>query len=51
MIGRIFQDAQVMKVISRHEKFEDTWWCEGVQEAVGLWAYSGQFILNHPVLP
>ncbi len=35
-----------MRTVRVHEKLTDTWWCEGVDEKVGLWAYSEQFILK-----
>jgi hypothetical protein len=36
-----------MRAVRVHEKLSDTWWCEGVDDEVGLWAYSEQFILSH----
>ena len=45
--GALFQDAQKMRAVRPHEKMPKTWWCEGVTEEVGLWAYSVQFIAEH----
>jgi hypothetical protein len=45
--GLLFKDAQTMRAVRLHEKLTDTWWCEGVDEEVGLWAYSVTFILSH----
>ena len=43
----VFKDAQKMRTVREHETLPDTWWCEGVEEEVGLWAYSSRFILDH----
>ena len=48
--GMLFKDAQTMRTVREHEKFEDTWWCEGVDEEVGLWAYSTAFIISQSLL-
>lgn len=45
--GMLFKCAQTMRAVSVHEKLPDTWWCEGVDEEVGLWAYSAQFVLEY----
>jgi len=48
--GLLFKDAQTMRTVRVHKKIADTWWCEGVDDDVGLWAYSEQFILSHSLL-
>jgi hypothetical protein len=44
--GMLFKDAQTMRAVQEHETLAENWWCEGVDEAVGLWAYSSQDILK-----
>lgn len=47
--GLVFQGSQKMRVVSPCETLADSWWCEGVEVPVGLWASSAQFILNRLV--
>ena len=46
-VGMLFEDAQTMRAVREHETLENNWWCEGVDEEVGLWAYSSTFILKN----
>lgn len=41
------EGEQAMKVIRKHEKFPEDWWCEAVKESTGLWAYSEYYILKN----
>jgi len=45
--GMLFEDAQKMRVLIKHRKFAKTWWCEGVEEEVGQWAYAEEFIIKN----
>jgi hypothetical protein len=47
--GLQFQDAQTMRVLRKHETLAGNWWCEGVDEAVGVWTYSTEWIQDNPV--
>lgn len=48
--GMLFSDAQTMRVVRSHERMPGDWWCEGVDEDVGLFAYSETFIRKNHIV-
>lgn len=45
--GIKFMDSQRMEVVRKHETLPNNWWCRGLDNEVGLWAYSAEFIIKH----
>jgi hypothetical protein len=45
--GDKFQADQAMEAVKPHETQQDTWWCKGLDEEIGLWAYSCKWIRDH----
>lgn len=43
LVNLVFKDYQLMRVVEQKDN-EDSWWCKGEEEEVGLWLYSGEFI-------
>ena len=46
-IGIKFMDSQRMEVVRKHETLLNNWWCRGLDNEVGLWAYNTDFIIKN----
>ena len=43
---RFFSD-QLQEVVRKHETMPNNWWCRGLQDNLGLWAYHRDTILSN----